>query len=118
MDVPSGDPLRAYVEGVVRELLGPALDALLAERGLQPHGEFLSTAEAAAYAKVTPDTIRRWKDAGSIEAHTAGRELRFRRDDIDTFMRTRKRRKRKTCARPALSPETLAMKSLGLDPDA
>jgi excisionase family DNA binding protein len=69
---------RAIAEFVRTEVAGQVA-AALAERPAV--AELLSTAEAAAHAKVTPATIWRWIAAGKLPEHRAGREVRIARAD-------------------------------------
>lgn len=72
----------------------------------KPDEDMLSTAQAAAFAGVHEKTIRRWVGEGKLEAHHAGRLLRFRRTDIIAALDG-----------PAnddnLTPETLAARKYG-----
>jgi excisionase family DNA binding protein len=78
------ETLESLVRRIVREEIAASATAA--------QTELLSTAEAAGLAKVAPDTVRRWVREGRIEALEAGRELRFRRADIDKLLRGTHRR--------------------------
>lgn len=71
--------LEAMIERVVRRVLAekPANDAA---------PEYLSTAEAARIASVTPGTIRRWIREGELTRHAAGAHVRVRRDELEAFL--------------------------------
>jgi excisionase family DNA binding protein len=71
---------RQLVQTEVAAQVAAALDRRLAA------GELLSTAEAAAHARVTPETIRRWVTAGKLTEHRAGREVRVARADLDALL--------------------------------
>lgn len=47
---------------------------------------YLTTAEAASTAQVAPKTIRRWTREGRLRAHWAGRLLRIRLDELESFL--------------------------------
>ncbi len=47
---------------------------------------YLSTAEAAAFARVSVYTIRRWVRAGELTKHTAGARLLVRRDELEKLL--------------------------------
>jgi len=42
----------------------------------------MTTAEVAAYRRVTPRTIRNWEKAGLLTAIRLRRTVRFRREDV------------------------------------
>jgi excisionase family DNA binding protein len=56
--------------------------------------EWMSTAEAAQFARVSQVTIRRWASRGRITAEGAGRGMRFRRAELEQLMKQGKRRRR------------------------
>lgn len=93
--------LRAVIADVVRRVLRE-------ERAPPPAGaEYLSVADAARVAAVTPQTIRAWMTAGRLRRYRAGRELRVRRTELDELL----------AAAPAgddelLSPELAAVRDL------
>ena len=45
--------------------------------------QWLTTAEAAEYLKVSRPTIFRWMRSGRLSFHKLGKATRFRRDDLD-----------------------------------
>jgi excisionase family DNA binding protein len=50
-------------------------------------GQLLSTAEVAERFEVTPETVRRWAEAGRIAGfRDPGGTWRFRREDIDRIL--------------------------------
>jgi excisionase family DNA binding protein len=55
---------------------------------------WLTTLEAASYLRVHPETLRNWARKGTIPAAKLGNRggFRFRREDIDGFLESRKRR--------------------------
>ncbi len=82
------DLIRSIVQDEVRALrdaLPDLLRAALKARGPETK-EYLTTVEAAALAKVRPETVRAWVAAGSLPEHRAGRELRVRRDELEALM--------------------------------
>lgn len=51
----------------------------------------LSEQEAAAYLRVSPRQIRRWRDAGKIDySRLSPRVVVYRRSDLDEFVAARK----------------------------
>ncbi len=72
------DGLRAFIAEVVREEMRssprPAND------------EYLSTADAAQIARVTPGTIRRWVRAKELTKHGKGPRVRIRRDELERYL--------------------------------
>ena len=56
--------------------------------GLQP--EFMTLGELAAYLSVSERTIYGWAQRGEIPAYKLGAAWRFRRDEIDHWLRTRR----------------------------
>jgi excisionase family DNA binding protein len=50
-------------------------------------GDWLTLGEAAAYLGVAQSTIRKWSDAGRVQAFkTPGGHRRFRREDLDAYL--------------------------------
>lgn len=49
--------------------------------------ELLTTKEAASYLRVHPVTLHLWQKSGKIPAERAGRRLRFRKADLDAWLR-------------------------------
>jgi excisionase family DNA binding protein len=99
---------RAIAELVRSEVAGQVA-AALAHR--PPADELLSTAEAAAHAKVAPETIRRWVAAGKLSEHRAGREVRIARADLDQLLHRGARRPRLQATEK--TPEQLARERFG-----
>lgn len=97
----SDDPLagfRAWIEQLVRDEVRKAL-------GGDP-GAFMSTSEAADFARVSADTLRRWTKIGRLYAYKAGRELRFKRADLEAALTPEARRSSRSRSNPEnLSPE-------------
>lgn len=98
----------AIAELVRTEVAGQVAAALA---GRPAAGELLSTAEAAAHAKVTPETIRRWVAAGKLPEHRAGREVRIARADLERLLHRGTRRPRPQDAKK--TPEQLARERFG-----
>ena len=59
---------------------------------MQPNPDLLTTAEAAAYLRVHPETIRTWARKGVIPAVKFGNRggFRFTRQDLDRFVEGRR----------------------------
>ena len=51
--------------------------------------EFITSEEASAYLKVNIRTIYRWTHAGEIPAMRAGKQWRFRKSELDKWLRKR-----------------------------
>ena len=63
-----GDPLEAFQAGQEEVFDSPQVD---------PPAEFLSVQEAAAYLKISTQTVRRWVKGGHLKFHRAGRQIRI-----------------------------------------
>jgi excisionase family DNA binding protein len=100
---------RAIAEFVRAEVDQRVAAALAARPAV---GELLSTAEAAAHAKVTPETIRRWVAAGKLPENRAGREVRIARVDLDKLLHRGTRRPRPQAGEK--TPEQLARERFGI----
>ena len=99
--------LRLYDEAVCEGLI--VLAAVLAERSVP--AELMTTAEAGAYAKVSPATVRRWIAAGKLPEHRAGREVRIARADLDALLQRGTRRPQPQNSEK--TPEDLAAERFG-----
>lgn len=49
-------------------------------------GPWLTQAEAAAYLRVHPDTLRRHANRGQIRRYGEGKGQRYRRTELDRFL--------------------------------
>lgn len=70
--------LESIVRSIVRDELSraaPANDA-----------PYLTVAEAAAHARVSPGTVRRWVRAGELTRHEAGARVLVRRDELEALL--------------------------------
>lgn len=47
---------------------------------------FLTPQEVADLLRVSPDTVRRWINAGRLPAYKVGRGLRIKRIDFDSWL--------------------------------
>ena len=101
--------LARVIAELVRSEVAGQVAAALAQRPAAT--ELLSTAEAAAHAKVTPETIRRWIAAGKLPEHRAGREVRIARADLDALLHRGTRQPRQRTAEK--TPEQLARERFG-----
>lgn len=52
----------------------------------QPANDYLSVAEAAAVARVSPGTVRRWVRRGELTRHEAGTRVLVKRDELERFL--------------------------------
>lgn len=98
------DALRVAIRQIVRE----EIELALAET-TEP-AEWLTTREAAEFARVSQGTLRRWRREGRLRAEGAGNRLRWRRSDVEKMMRDDGKRQAPRVAprsRPAraLTPE-------------
>jgi len=51
----------------------------------------LSPADVAALLQVSIKTVRRWIETGELHVHTLGRQLRVSDDDLNTFVKSRRK---------------------------
>ena len=72
------------LERLIREIVRDELAR--AKPANDTPSEYLSVAEAAAFARVTPGTIRRWVRAGELMRHEAGSRVRVRRDELERLL--------------------------------
>jgi excisionase family DNA binding protein len=74
------------IEETIRSLVAQAVRDELDKRGAMPsNDEYISTADAARIARVTPGTIRRWVRGKQLARHGAGR-VRIRRDELERYL--------------------------------
>lgn len=73
------DGLRQFIAGIVRDELKLATPK-------PANDEYLTTAEAALFAHVTPGTIRRWVCAGKLTKHGTGARMRISRDELERYL--------------------------------
>lgn len=59
----------------------------LAAPGPTHHAEILTIKEVAAWLRLAARTLRQWAEVGVIPAFKLGRQWRFRRTDIETWLR-------------------------------
>lgn len=72
--------IESLIRSIVREELAkakPANDAA---------SDYLTVAEAAALARVTSGTVRRWVRRGELTRHEAGNRVRVRRDEVERLL--------------------------------
>lgn len=72
--------LRAFIIEVVRDELRAATSPKPA------NDEYLSTADAAQIARLTPGTIRRWVREKTLTRHGKGARVRIRRDELERLL--------------------------------
>jgi len=48
---------------------------------------YLTTAEAADWARVNPATVRQWVNKGHLTRHRAGREFRVSKTELRAFLK-------------------------------
>jgi excisionase family DNA binding protein len=73
--------LEQAIERIVRRILD--------EREAVPANDasgYLSVSEAAAFARVSAYTIRRWVKRGELTRHEAGTRLLVRRDELEKLL--------------------------------
>lgn len=71
------------IEQMIRAIVREELAAYTSP---EQRPDYLSVAEAAAHARVTPGTIRRWVRAGELTRHEAGSRVRVRRDELEQLL--------------------------------
>lgn len=71
------------IEEMVRAIVR---DELAKSRPANDATDYLSTSEAAAFARVSPGTIRRWVRTGELTRHEAGTRVLVRRDELEKFL--------------------------------
>ena len=72
--------LRAFISSVVRS-------ELKLTKANPRHDEYLSTADAAQIARVTPGTVRRWVRGKQLAKHGTGPRVRIKRVDLESYLR-------------------------------
>lgn len=72
----------------LEKIIDDAVERALNRRGLKSSDAvaFLSVAEAASVARVTPGTIRRWVRHGDLTRHEAGSKVLVRRDELERLL--------------------------------
>ena len=62
-------------------------DEVARQLGARPAAnDYLSVAEAAAHARVSPGTIRRWVRRGELARHEAGSRVLVKRDELERLL--------------------------------
>lgn len=69
------DAIRDAIREIVREELAKLQAPSL-----------MTTAEAATFARITPETLREWIATGRLPAVRAGRSYRIQRSDLETAL--------------------------------
>lgn len=92
------EPLRAMLRELVREELAKLQAPSL-----------MTTAEAAAFAHLTAETLREWIATGKLKASRAGKQYRIARADLEAALAAPRR------SRPVtdISPESAARRRFG-----
>ena len=94
------DPLTTSFASVIEQAMRPLLDAhreairgdvrkALAELRAREHGPdqaAFDTRGAAAYLGISSRTVARLKASGELPHVTVGRQIRFRREDLDQYL--------------------------------
>ncbi|OLY91793.1 DNA binding domain-containing protein, excisionase family [Cnuella takakiae] len=52
----------------------------------QANATLLTKKEAASYLRVSVSTLNRWKKAGTLKGHKAGRQTRYKPEEIQAFL--------------------------------
>jgi excisionase family DNA binding protein len=87
-----------FDESALREIIRDEIRTVMRqELGKKPAGvgDYVSVAEAAQIAAVSPQAIRTWIRAGKLKQFNAGRVIRVRRTELEALM-----------ASPAIAPES------------
>ena len=58
---------------------------------MEQHNKLMDVNETAAYVGLSTFTVRRLAKQGALPAAKIGRAYRFKRDDIDSYLRTQYR---------------------------
>lgn len=58
---------------------------------MEQHSNLMDVQEAATYVGLSTFTVRRLAKQGALPAAKIGRAYRFKRDDIDSYLRTQYR---------------------------
>jgi excisionase family DNA binding protein len=72
--------LEAEIRRIVRDELAKVQPA-------NDQQDYLSIAEAAAFARVSAGTVRRWVRAGELTRHEAGARVLVKRAELEAFIR-------------------------------
>lgn len=70
----------------LKALIMDAVREVLKEHPRAGSDDYLSIADAASVAAVTPKTVRAWISEGRLRRYHAGRELRVKRSDLDAAL--------------------------------
>jgi len=71
------------IEELIRSIVR---DELAKTKPANDTTDYLSVAEAAALARVSPGTIRRWVRHGELTRHEAGSRVLVKREELETFL--------------------------------
>lgn len=71
------------LESIVRAIVR---DELSRQHPANDQTSYLSVAEAAAHARVSPGTIRRWVRRGELTRHEAGSRVLVKRDELERLL--------------------------------
>ena len=71
------------LERLIREIVR---DEIAAVKPANDQAEYLSTSEAAAFARVSVYTIRRWVRRGELTRHEAGTRVLVRKDELERLL--------------------------------
>ena len=72
------------LESLIRAIVRDELAAAKPANDAPP--EYLSTSEAAAFARVSVYTIRRWVRSGELTRHMAGTRVLVARDELEKLL--------------------------------
>lgn len=72
------------LENALRPLIAKLVAEELAKA--KPANDYLSVAEAADLARVSPYTIRRWVKHGALTRHEAGTRVLVKRDELEKHL--------------------------------
>lgn len=108
--------LLAHVQEWLGVVVRHEVARALAQVDVSAQQPYLSTHEAAQFARVTAGTVRRWIDEGRLTRHSSGRRVLVSRVELKRLVRADGKRQppRAKRRRETATPEERAERMLGL----
>jgi excisionase family DNA binding protein len=66
------------------------IELLFVSESLDDFKFWLDLNGAAQYFQMSPETIRRWTKSGQLASYKIGRDYRFKKEDLDSFIERHK----------------------------